>query len=343
MFTWTENPYETMWSHLRLLSHVTNAEALLRGELGPKGSLASPSSPLLEVKARQVAYCILQAYEYYQAAQAVTIHTSPLLYFYGMLSLAKAVIIAKEPTTVLDDIKYHGLKVDKFTQSVKLEEQAAVAHGGVFEHLCSVIQKSTCHRGAVIKLKDILSISPELGEMYERFFREPARSIKDYDTQVISTTPFHMTVSTPKASLGEIFERLPELASDFEVSLTRIHDHALAFESKPGMKEHPDYFGRYAAVVGGRYVVGALPMLLNSVSTKLYLSPPLSDYIAMFILSDCVRYKQDLWGDVVQGRETGILGVIDLLMTVSKRRFPNMILDHLFGEHFDYGAPGRIS
>jgi hypothetical protein len=252
-----------------------------------------------------------------------------------MLSLAKAVIVANEPTTVLDDIKYHGLKGHKAIHSAKLEEQAAVAGGGVFEHLSSVIQKSTCPRGAVINLKDVLSISPELGEMYERFFQEQPRSVNAYPTQVISTTPFKMRVSVPmaKATVEQVHKRFPELASDFDVVPGRLGE--MVFESNPGMEQHPDYFRYYAAAVGGRYLVGALPMLSNAIPKGLYLSPPLSDYISMFILSDCVRYKQDLWGEVVQGRETGILGLVDLLIAVSKRRFPNLILDYLFGEHFD--------
>ena len=62
----------------------------------------------------------------------------------------------------------------------------------------------------------------------------------------------------------------------------------------------------------------------------------------MYVLSDCVRYQQELWGSIVEGRQSGILGIIDLLISVSKRRFPNFILDRLYGETFEYGSPGRL-
>jgi hypothetical protein len=62
----------------------------------------------------------------------------------------------------------------------------------------------------------------------------------------------------------------------------------------------------------------------------------------MYILSDCVRYQQDLWGSIVQGKTTGALGLVDLFIAVSKRRYPNLILDQLFGERFEYGSPGRL-
>ena len=72
MFTLTDRPYETMWRHLRLLSHEKNARRLLQGELSA-GRTWCPTSEDLEIKARQVAYCIVQAFEYYKAADAVTI------------------------------------------------------------------------------------------------------------------------------------------------------------------------------------------------------------------------------------------------------------------------------
>jgi hypothetical protein len=246
----------------------------LGGGLGSKRSLACPSSPLLETTARQLAYCILQAHEYYRAAETVTIHTSPLLYFYGMLSLAKALIVANEPSTVLDDIKYHGLKSDRSVQPAKLEEQAAVAAGGVFERLCSVIQKSGCPPGAVIKLKDVLSISPELGEVYERFFQEPPRSLGDYDTQVTSTSPFRMRVMTARTAMQELLKRFPEVANDFELDLAPVHGYAVAFHSRPHVTEPPGYFKRYVGVVGGKYLVGTLPIFSDGTLMKLWISPP---------------------------------------------------------------------
>jgi hypothetical protein len=55
----------------------------------------------------------------------------------------------------------------------------------------------------------------------------------------------------------------------------------------------------------------------------------------MYILSDCVRYQQELWGNVVQGRETGILGVIELAIAIAKhylgckQRFRNAVNDNI--------------
>ena len=62
----------------------------------------------------------------------------------------------------------------------------------------------------------------------------------------------------------------------------------------------------------------------------------------MYILSMCVRYKQDFWGEIIQGEKNGIIGLIELYLSVVKRRFPNSILNLLFGYEFSYGSPSSL-
>ncbi|HEY5175873.1 MAG TPA: hypothetical protein VII95_09960 [Terriglobales bacterium] len=112
--------------------------------------------------------------------------------------------------------------------------------------------------------------------------------------------------------------------------------------SKPTLTEAPDYFRVYRPVVGGKYMVCALPYQLNGAANTRYVSPPVADYIAMYILSDSVRYQQELWGTVVQGEETGVMGLVEILIAVSKRRFPNLILNSMYGESFEYGSLARL-
>ena len=145
----------------------------------------------METKSRQLAYCILQAFEYYKAADAVTIDTSPLLYFYGMLSLAKALVVANEEDCLLDDIKYHGLKIDKKAPSLNLETlRARVDEPVRVSHLTKTIQGFEYPKDATLEFKDVLSISPELFEMYERYFEEPARCVHCYMIRPLSMKPY---------------------------------------------------------------------------------------------------------------------------------------------------------
>jgi hypothetical protein len=109
------------------------------------------------------------------------------------------------------------------------------------------------------------------------------------------------------------------------------------------MDSFPEYLDIFVPCVGGRYVIGALPYQIQKEQKKKAINQALADYLAMHILSVCVRYKQDFWGSIINGEESGVLGLINLYITVITRRFPNIILDNLTGEAFEYGSPGRLT
>lgn len=339
MFTLTDRPYETMWNHLRLLSYESNARGLLTGELSARRALCPFPMINLDEKARQLSYCIVQAFQYYKAGDAVTIDTSPLLYFYGMLSLSKALIIANEPGTLLDEIKYHGLKAVRGASTSNIETLSTTTDEGVFAHLTQVVQGFKYPKGAAFVLSDILSISPELSEIYELLLKAPSRCLSRYYVRHLSNDPYNIELCVVAPSVQYITERIPELIRDFDLRPNEQSGTAALFQwfkSRPPARRLPTDFWWYNPVAGGEYLVGALQYSLAGNCMRRYLYPPLSDYIGMFILSDCVRYKQDLWQDVVQGRETGVLGLIELFIDISRRRFPNLILNQLFKEAFEY-------
>ena len=109
VFTWSENPYSDMWNQLMFLSKKNNAKKLLAGDIRSGRILIYEQGAELERKASQVSFGINQASEYYRAAGSASVATSPLLFFYGMLSLAKTLIVANKKDIYFEDMKYHGL------------------------------------------------------------------------------------------------------------------------------------------------------------------------------------------------------------------------------------------
>jgi hypothetical protein len=109
IFTYSEDPYRDTWNHLRFLAIKSNAKNLLAGKIPSAMSvIIYEDESTLEKKAAQVSFGINQSYEYFRAAETVSVVTSPLLYFYGMLSLAKSPIVANQTETYLEDIAEHG-------------------------------------------------------------------------------------------------------------------------------------------------------------------------------------------------------------------------------------------
>ena len=119
MFTWTNQPYESMWNHLRVLQIPKNVEALLTGKMKSERQSFFESCELTSRKSHQIAYAIKQADEYFTAGDSVSIATSPLMYFYGMLALTKALLVANSEETLLEDIKYHGLYTRPITSDLR--------------------------------------------------------------------------------------------------------------------------------------------------------------------------------------------------------------------------------
>lgn len=119
MFTWSENPYIDMWENINFLSKEENVKKVISGQIVSKRTILYSESDVLEKKAAEISMCVRQAFEFFTAADNCSITTSPLLYFYGMLSLAKAIVIADNRDVFIDSIKYHGLHTRPTNERLK--------------------------------------------------------------------------------------------------------------------------------------------------------------------------------------------------------------------------------
>jgi hypothetical protein len=351
MFTWTNQPYETMWQHLLVLTHSENVKKLLQGKLKSGRTLPCPPDEILEKKSRQVAYSIRQAFEYFHAADSISIITNPLLFFYGMLSLSKALVVANTQDQLLDDIKYHGLQTRPITKELKdyldaeqdwcIEKEYAVTNDGVFKELSKLTSSFEFPKDSVIRYQDILSVDPELSAMYNKYYETPAQVYYLYSKH-ITTDPLHVELC-PRTNNREEFEAcFPYIIQDFDFQGNLRHNVALIYRSKQGLNAFPETIGFYSPIAGGNYLVGSLSYKVAEDIRIRFVPPEICDYLNMFILSNCVRYKQDFWGRLVAGEVEGGLGLINLSISIMKNRFPNYILSHLFNEKFDYGIAGRL-
>ncbi|XOA42986.1 MAG: YaaC family protein [Candidatus Nealsonbacteria bacterium] len=67
-------------------------------------------------KAKHISFCLKQAKEYYESAKISSFLTKPLMLYYGMLNLVKALILLKDPTIKIDShLKKHGIGNGKKT------------------------------------------------------------------------------------------------------------------------------------------------------------------------------------------------------------------------------------
>lgn len=340
-----------MWNHLRLLKTPKNVEALLIGKMKSHRRLTFEESGLTTRKARQIAYAISQADEYFTAADAVSIATNPLIYFYGMLSLTKAAIIANNDKLLLEDIKYHGLFTRPTTEELKaysenhehwrMDTEYATTNDGVVNEFFNITHDSPLPKNSVIRFKDILKINPEIGEIYNRYYDEPPRFFPLYHS-TINKEPFHIELNPATTSKEKFIQSFPDIENDFIIQDELLHGQALIIKNKEHLKSPPDYMGIYYPIPGGKFLISGLEYENNGETHKKYICPEVCDYIGMFILGDIVRYKQEFWGRTISGETDGSIALVNLFVSIAKARFPNFILNLIFNEEFKYAASARM-
>ena len=114
----SENPYKEMWNQLYYFTDVGSVNRDIRERFKlVKGEHKADT----EKQAHQIAYTIMQADNYFKAAQEVDLSVKPNLIYYGMSSIANTVILynndGKFSLDYLRDKKkekHHGLE-DKFS------------------------------------------------------------------------------------------------------------------------------------------------------------------------------------------------------------------------------------
>jgi hypothetical protein len=89
----TGHPERETWRHLSLFSREARITKLVTTETAKN----------------QVISCILQAKEFYSLSKSASILTKPILLYYAMQRLAKALIFLKNPTADPIALRHHGL------------------------------------------------------------------------------------------------------------------------------------------------------------------------------------------------------------------------------------------
>jgi hypothetical protein len=220
----------------------------------------------------------------------------------------------------------------------------------VFRHLTTALGHSGFPDDSVFHFQNLLAVTPEISELYERYYDEPPNLFGLYWEEQASADPYdvHLYILVkPDGAEGreieedEIYARIPELRGAYELGADLFQGQARKL-TPLGLESFPDHLGIQLRLAGGNYLVRGVQYQHDGLTTVRYVDPALVDYVSMYILGMCVRYRQDLWRSVVAGDKSGVLGLVEPYAAVVKRRFPNTILDRFFGERFVFASAARL-
>ncbi len=345
MHIWTSSPNEEIWRQLRYLTSIANVENVLLGKTKSGRSAHWTATEALKA-APEISACLRQADEYFIAAESVRLPTKPLLLFYGTHALSKAAILANDPSLELQDLNYHGLSTRPSTTTEpaqttlrayakdpslwSMEEEFAVSNNGVFPHLSRIYGDVEITPGRIFRFKDVVRVIPDLSDIFARHYGESSHCIYLYSgPNVWDDNRLHVYFSVK--THDEIISVFPEFQSGFEP--------VFMHESFPGYRKADSASIEFATLekgaIAGRYFVRPLDSGIHKSTPVLF--------VAMFILSNLVRYKPAFWMDVIEGRSSGSVSIAEALCNVFERRFPNDVLNMIWHESFTFGTPGYLS
>ena len=211
--------------------------------------------------------CIRQADEYFQASDSVSLATKPLVQFYGVQALAKAAILALDNQTQLVDLRYHGLSTRSSTtgepqagqlrlysenpNSWTLEDEYAITNDGVFPHISAITGESVRNKGQVLKLKPLLRVVPEFGQLYERHYGEQHHTLYLYgEPELDQHGQFEIFFSVAKHD--DILAVFPEFGNGF-TEVLRHNNPGFGFAGS--IQDTPNFGKVVKGTIAGKYFV----------------------------------------------------------------------------------------
>lgn len=281
----TTQPLPEIWSSIDYLRSVYSCEQFLKERIEnnfyglgyERLSLQKDSSGLelddsriinsrdINRKAIELFYDVNQAKEYYKAARTTTELTLPVLLYYGMVSLGKALV--DSTFEFIDPEKTHGLTHE------------------------SVRKISLKPRGFFTRFHDTYNPDPAI------------------------------YVRTLSFSIQELLSMIPDVQREYKMAYgekSRINPQV---DIETNMSDH---------------------FILEKDGLNLAFPALTSHFLLMFLLSSLARYRPEEWGKIIEGKGSVEIYPIRKFLRVSARRFPNLIINELFGKIFIFNPGARV-
>lgn len=334
----SENPYQKMWDTFVFFESEPTTKEFLAAIYDKSGNIDSNKYAFLNTS--KFIYFVKQAREYFFSAEKSSILVKPLLIYYGMMNLMKAVILTKDPnypdkTSVLR----HGITTRKL-KKVNYQfhdDEIKIQKEGLLPLFYTIITDNAVDKieGNKYKIKDLLSLLPEIHDSYVRLFNEKLIfpiTIQQLDERLITLTVTNDILKLYGDKVKFLFElNILGKGQDNSFTIQALNDDNLTINwvsSIPNPLKYANFFAHPLIIQdfkGGYYF-----RPLND--TRLALPEIMVDYMLMYNLGMLCRYETELWGEIIFSFSSEDMYLINELVNITMRKFPNLILNYLFEE-----------
>lgn len=315
----TEKPLEELWLQLRLFESECYSRQFL------KEKYHDITDEELTKLLATLTSNIKQAHEYYSAASSVSILTSPLLYYYGMMCLINVLWASLNKTKEIGSS--HGLwsKPDGLDHLLS-NECVTTFKKGLFPALHACFSDYSIKKNTKFHIKDILSVIPELKTLYEKIYNESSRLFK------LKRNDFHL-----------IFDQ-----NDYHYFQDFLKNHQNDFFQQYNVGFFSNFFDEIVGMDYDNNDLFEYP-LQKSINEDIYFTLPIeadntlyaipeasAHFMVMFCLGMLVRYEPEKWLQILSGKLSSEINLINWFIEISKRKFPNMILNGLLSKEVQF-------
>jgi len=347
-FVRSENKVRSIWQYLKRYEDPVFVEKRIQADYPSVGET------LRTKKAQHIADCIRQAEAYFKTASTSDLSVKPLILYYGMLDLVKALMLfGDNPLTLGDDtLKLEGLNSHGLTHATRDASDIAIRDdvNNLLEEFCYTASRnnsstvfSLLHEcwsatkpssGVRVVLGDLLSAHPSTWRSYAehtsevpKFFnvRDSFRlTAKGYEHFFTFDSAFRFDTYGFQIGKSEdnnrfLQEQLPRLATLYD-NQTGLSPYEYASKSIPTSLE--EYQPVYKASTGESYTMAdAIP--------DVPVHPIELEFLTMFILGSLTRYAPQKWLKNVQYEGGGEMFVVEGVINSASVSFPKMILEEL--------------
>ncbi len=307
----TEHPINEIWSMLGYFESKFNCEKYLEDKFGSDLEGLSDT-------ANSLSYTVGSAREFYDAADGVSVLTRPLLLFYGMIDLSKALFISthgkKSPS------RSHGLQSIKEWNGEISELSVKVSKDGTFPQFHGCYCKDSI-RYKTLALKELFSQIPEIKTEFETIYNEKSRALYtspgEYGIEIIDSE------LEKYGDLDYLLNQIPGFSEKYRI-VNKSEERCWLINIQ---YRTPDLMKR--SISGDKYFV--LPIVKEDV----LLLPEMSvHYLIMYLLGMISRYQPEEWGKVITGEDSGEIYFLKKFLYVTRRKFPNLVLNELRDREF---------
>lgn len=311
----SENPEDDIWLNLKKYSFVENIQRYY------EGNNINPTELLTET----ISGSIMQAYEYFQASKTSSIHTAPLLLYYGAINLlfASSCLLTGEVVTV----NGHGIKLVKSNNLTRniLQNKIKIVdpnNGGFSVYLKSLSKRTQCApNNSEWSIAELLGSIPEIYKEFVEVVDKsklhiiPLEEVVFDDEIVFRSNPTVLSV----AEVQEKITNIPGYKENYLQAQIAKKDKVVFRKKMNGENLiKKSYFNENYFSVG------------HCKSKNLYdFDPYFYVFLTLYALGTICRYHPQIWTPFVRLDNTGEVNFIEKFLFTTRRYLPNYVLDKI--------------